>query len=101
MHNRKPAIAIMALTAILLAGFGYGQFSHLDLLDAEQHSANPDETQEWVQRIVRERGGRLLEVEREYAGERVLYEIELMDAEGRRQELLVDRQTGEIVREEY
>lgn len=55
---------------------------------------------EILRRIEKLHPGRVLEIERDREDGRALYEIELLDGNGRVIELIVDAATGEILRTE-
>lgn len=114
MKNRIGSITTMALVAALLAGLGYWQFAGVGLTGGEyegeereheaEHDRRPEtrastpELESVKERLVAEYGGRVIEVEQENDSGRALYEVKLVDADGRRRKVLVDRQTGEVLR---
>ncbi|HFD81187.1 MAG TPA: hypothetical protein ENK05_12470 [Gammaproteobacteria bacterium] len=56
--------------------------------------------QEVIRRLQLPAGTRILEVEKERHGQRLLYEIELLGRDGRVYERLVDARTGEVLEPE-
>ena len=114
MNNRKGPIITMTLSAVLLAGFGFSQFSGvgLGMGEGDEHEHGEAHGERYGdgspmagdgplrQKIAAEYGGRVTEVEREYEAGRLVYEVKLVDAEGRRRELLVDPTSGNLLAEE-
>lgn len=101
MQQSKQAVLSMGLLAALLAGFGIWQFGGIGLgggksehgevheLDAEQRVR--------LERIAAEQGGRIVEIEREREDGREVYELKIIDANGKQRELLVDVSSGALV----
>lgn len=113
MNNRMGSIVTMSLIAVMLAGFGYWQFAGVSLARGEsgehEHESEAGERYEsaapiadrdaLIQRIVAQYGGRVTDVERERERGRTVYEVKLVDADGRQRELLVDPESGKLLRE--
>ncbi len=117
MNNRMGPLIAMTLATVLLAGFGYSQFAGVALAGGEvseheherdgehEHGArygtaeDPSPEGGVLHQVVARYGGHVTEVEKEHVGGRSVLEIELVDGEGRRRELLVDADTGALLRE--
>lgn len=100
MHIKRIMHAGLFVLATLLA-------SHLALADADYDTARklreagdvlPLET--ILHKIEETHPGKVLEVELEKHHGQIIYEIELLDANGKVRELKVDPRTGEIIKPE-
>jgi uncharacterized membrane protein YkoI len=117
MNNRMGPLIAMTLATALLAGFGYSQFAGVAMAGGEgsEHEHESDGEHEHnegygmpltpspeggvLHQVVARYGGHVTEVEKEYADGRSVLEIELVDGEGHRRELLVDADTVALLRE--
>lgn len=114
MQQSKGGILSMLIVGALLAGFGFWQFGNVGLgggeFEDEEHEYREDRA--WRERgeavtgnaetllsgIAAERGWRIVERDREREDGRVVYELKLVDEEGRRHKLVVDAQSGEVIK---
>ena len=99
---RRPFVSIVLMTAAgaALATFGFTQFGAVGITaDRQAHAGAASDTGagQAAQRALALYGGEVKKVEREREHGRDLYEIKLVDAEGRRREVLVDASSGEVV----
>jgi uncharacterized membrane protein YkoI len=111
MKQGKGSLVVMMLASILLAGFGYSQFGTVSLAmqeggEHEHHEEHAEyqtmrsvESTTMLAGLIARYGGHVTKVEREYGNGRMVYEVKLLDAEGKRRELLVDPDTGAVLRE--
>jgi len=108
MQQSKIATPLMLVAALLLAAFGISQFGGVSFTAEEhdeEHGEEGDERDlsalppELRARIAAEYDGRIVEVERERENGREVYEIKIVDADGRKREVLVDPQSGELSEE--
>ena len=112
MQQTKGGILTMLIIAVLLAGFGFWQFSGVGLGDGEFEEHEYGEQQRWrdggqempgnaeamLSGVAAERGWRIVEKERERENGRVVYELKLVDKAGGRHKLVVDAQSGEVIK---
>ncbi|WP_424930898.1 PepSY domain-containing protein [Amaricoccus macauensis] len=91
----KPAVAASLVCSVLLASAAtyedYGRAREA----VERGEILP--LTEILERVEREHGGRMIEIELELEGEGVFYELELIQPNGRVIEVLVDAATGETL----
>lgn len=114
MQKSKGGILTMLVIAVLLAGLGYSQFGNVGLGDGEFEGEEHEHGEERTERdrgqaaqgnaeamlsgIAAERGWRIVERDRERENGRVVYELKLVDKDGERHKLVVDAQSGEVIK---
>ena len=91
------AVAVAALWAGGTAAWARGEDDHERARQAVQ-AGQVLPLRTVLERLEREHPGQVLEVELEHDGERWLYEIKLLQADGRLLKLLLDARTADVLR---
>jgi hypothetical protein len=109
MQGTKGGLVTMVLLAAALSGFGYWQFGTL-AVGIGEHGEHEHEAHDYAggersvgsgdlaAKVLAKYGGSILEVERENEYGRRVFEVKLLDRDGRKRKLLLDAEGRELDR---